>query len=371
MFRIIISLLLCLAFQPIAASDADDSGIISYAMSHWQQTGDEQIKQALFERISLEEKAETLRSLSLSIVENGSADQAHQIKIRAAYQALAARRTSSTIKLLDSRPTPKQSIVMHEDVVSLDHEMFEKSYVDLGYNDPAEFHKRVESGIYLLDQYQPEKAVMLFVHGHGGSPKDFDYLVQNLDKTKFQAWVFYYPSGEPVDDTSKRLLSEIQTLKGKYGFTDLHLSGHSLGGVVIRNMFTLKNTDREVPGLKSVLTIASPNKGVTFKFPMMFELVCLLILEHVDKSLAELYVSSPMLNEINSQPVTGVKFVTFAGTKPKNWLFSLTSRVVGGTNDGLIKVENAAIDGAVNKVLPEDHTTIRLTPAVATALNGL
>ncbi|MDD2716992.1 MAG: alpha/beta hydrolase [Candidatus Wallbacteria bacterium] len=351
-------------------SASDDSSIMASVFDQLQQKDDKELKSAYCGYIRLEEKAEALHAYAQSLADSGNVTEEQVKNVTAAYKALAVRRTDLTRKILDSRGKPKDSIRMHEDVISLNNEIFDKTYVNLGYDDPAEFMKRVDSGVYLLDPYQQGKAVVLFVHGHGASPSDFDFINKNLDKNRFQAWAFYYPSGEAVKDTSARLLNEIKALKAKYNFTDLYIVGHSLGGVITRDLFA-QNKDTPVPGLKGIMTLASPNKGVSFKIPWMFELVCLVILDHVDKSLSELYVNSPLLNEINGHPVQGVKFVTYAGNKPKNWFYSFTSKIMGGVNDGLVKVENAAIDGAANTVLPEDHSTIRLSQNVVQALNKI
>ena len=40
---------------------------------------------------------------------------------------------------------------------------------------------------------------MLFVHGAEGYPQQFAKLIEGLDRTRFQPWFFFYPSGARLE----------------------------------------------------------------------------------------------------------------------------------------------------------------------------
>lgn len=54
---------------------------------------------------------------------------------------------------------------------------------------PACGHRRL-----LLEKYDPSRIPVLFVHGTDGSPANFKYPIEHLDRQRFQPWVYYYPS---------------------------------------------------------------------------------------------------------------------------------------------------------------------------------
>jgi hypothetical protein len=49
--------------------------------------------------------------------------------------------------------------------------------------------------IQVLEPYDTSRIPVLFIHGIGGTPRDFRAVIDALDRTRFQAWVFSYPPG--------------------------------------------------------------------------------------------------------------------------------------------------------------------------------
>src|SRR5262245_38386871 len=48
---------------------------------------------------------------------------------------------------------------------------------------PISFVKERRGGVYMLEPYDPAKIPVLFVHGAGGSPQDWRYFIERLDRT--------------------------------------------------------------------------------------------------------------------------------------------------------------------------------------------
>lgn len=126
---------------------------------------------------------------------------------------------------------------------------------------PLDFIMNVKPGIYFLEPYDARKIPVLFVHGINGSPLNFTYLIEHLDRQRFQAWVYYYPSGLHLAALAEHLNQTLAKLELRYDFTRLAVVAHSMGGLVSRG-FILRNaltatTDR----MPLYVTISTPWAG--------------------------------------------------------------------------------------------------------------
>jgi hypothetical protein len=68
------------------------------------------------------------------------------------------------------------------------------------------FLLETQPGIYFLQPYDPKNIPVLFVHGIGGTPRDFQHLIAELDSDRFQPWVYHYPSGAGLDALAELLV---------------------------------------------------------------------------------------------------------------------------------------------------------------------
>ena len=96
--------------------------------------------------------------------------------------------------------------------------------------------KKIGGNIFFLEEYDPEKIPILFIHGAGGTPKGWEYFVNNLDRSRFQPWLFYYPTGARLKAMSYLLFWKLYNLQIKYKFDTLYLTAHSMGGLVARSL---------------------------------------------------------------------------------------------------------------------------------------
>jgi len=129
-------------------------------------------------------------------------------------------------------------------ITTLDDEKFSEKYGKMGFWKPVTFLKEAGLGIYFLEEYDPEKIPILFVHGALGTPRSFKYISENIDQDHFQAWFYHYPSGVPLSKVSNFLNHLIAYLHDKYGFEQLYLTAHSMGGLIVRS-FIVQNVYNE------------------------------------------------------------------------------------------------------------------------------
>jgi pimeloyl-ACP methyl ester carboxylesterase len=132
----------------------------------------------------------------------------------------------------------------------------------LGYFDVYTFLWQVGPGIYFLEPYAPSRVPVLFVHGALGHPQEFETLAEGLDRTRFQPWFFYYPSGARLDEVSEFLSQTVTRLQLRLGFDRLVVVAHSMGGLVARS-FILKHHEevRDDP-VRLFVSISTPWAGM-------------------------------------------------------------------------------------------------------------
>jgi pimeloyl-ACP methyl ester carboxylesterase len=144
-------------------------------------------------------------------------------------------------------------------IVDLDDELFLEEHGSKGYWEPVSFFKEFGGNIYFIEEYDPQKIPILFIHGATGTPKGWKYFVDNIDRTRFQPWFFYYASGAPIKTSSHLLLWKLENLKLKYNFKQLYIVAHSMGGLVARS-FIMDHSAR-FPYVKLFVSLATPWGG--------------------------------------------------------------------------------------------------------------
>lgn len=144
-------------------------------------------------------------------------------------------------------------------IVNLDDRLFSREYGNKAYWKPMEFYREVGGNIYFLEPYDPKKIPILFVHGAAGSPQDWRYFFEHMDRSRYQPWFFYYPSGAAIDSMAHLLSWKIFTLSLKYRFKKLHIVAHSMGGLVVRSFLLDHNRHAEKIGL--FVSLATPWGG--------------------------------------------------------------------------------------------------------------
>ena len=165
----------------------------------------------------------------------------------------------------------KQSLVGEDDykinknigkVVSIDDAMFARENADMGLWRPIDFISDVGGGLLMLQEYDAAKQPIIFVHGIGGTPIEFKQAIAELDKTRYQPWVLFYPSGFRLDIISDYFIRAMSQLHDQYRFDSVVLVAHSMGGLMSRS-FLMKYEELS-PEYKITkhITINSPLYGM-------------------------------------------------------------------------------------------------------------
>ena len=147
-------------------------------------------------------------------------------------------------------------------IADLDDPRFGMENGKLGYFDIYTFLWKVGPGIYFLEPYDPDKIPVLFVHGALGYPQSFGAIVESLDRTRFQPWFFYYPSGADLDRISDFLSQQRGTAAATTRFRQLVVVAHSMGGLVSRSFILEHHEQAREDPVRLFVSISTPWSGV-------------------------------------------------------------------------------------------------------------
>jgi len=148
------------------------------------------------------------------------------------------------------------------EVVSLDDPRFDAKYASQGLWRPFDFLFEARTGVYFLEPYSSQKTPVLFVHGINGTPASFATLIGNLDRSRFQPWLYYYPSGAHLGVIADHLDQTVKRLQLQHGFKRLLLVGYSMGGLVARGFLLRNQTETSRADIPLFVSISSPWGGV-------------------------------------------------------------------------------------------------------------
>jgi pimeloyl-ACP methyl ester carboxylesterase len=255
-------------------------------------------------------------------------------------------------------------------VTTLDDPRFDREVATKGMWQYYDFLLEGRPGIYFLEPYDPTKIPVLFVHGIAGTPQEFRFLIDALDRTRFQPWVFYYGSGARLEVVATILTQLFVRLRHEYGFTRAAVVAHSMGGLVTRE-FLLQ--DYELNGtqvVRTYVTISSPLGGMASAA------------EGVQKSpvvLRSWYGLSP-----DGAYLNGLFFKDGAKTARRrlpehiayHLLFGFRGGGPDGSGDGIVSVASqlraeAQEEARSQRGFDEDHASILRSPAVAARVNAI
>jgi pimeloyl-ACP methyl ester carboxylesterase len=249
--------------------------------------------------------------------------------------------------------------VSRGEVVSLDDPRFTEDKGKEGLWKPVHSAILNGYGLYFLGPYDQARVPVVFVHGAGGYAQEFRTIIEHLDQTKFQPWVFQYPSGLGLDVLGNELVQALSELYAKYRFGRLVIVAHSMGGLVSRA--AVNQIVRQYPNhpLRLFVSIATPWEGVdTARMGVEYSPV-------VIPSWKDVVPDSPFLQGLFERPL------------PPSVPYYLMFGVVGGDGtDGAVPLTSVlslhAQDDAVHIYgYPETHTSILRSSAMIERLNML
>jgi len=147
------------------------------------------------------------------------------------------------------------------EVISLEDQRFSRENASQGLWAPFDFIWKSKPGIYFLQPYDKDKTPVLFIHGINGTPIEFNFFIKNLDHSRFQPWVAYYPSGSKLSNIATHLNRTITQLKAQHHFQNLFLVAHSMGGLVARGMILENNKTFQEKLYSLFISISTPWNG--------------------------------------------------------------------------------------------------------------
>lgn len=145
---------------------------------------------------------------------------------------------------------------------SLDDDFFDPKFGNEGLYNPAALLAHNQGFLFGLDTYDDRKTSILFVHGIGGTPRDWKYFVDGLDRSRFQPFFLYYPSGLPLDKLGSLLAQVIDSWdKSSVSGHKIVLAAHSMGGLVALSAIGKLAANGFPPSLRMYCSFSTPYGG--------------------------------------------------------------------------------------------------------------
>ena len=277
-------------------------------------------------------------------------------------------------------------------------------------------HYMDTTGLYMLQPYDPDRIPVIFVHGLISTARMWRNVVNEIEmdpalRGRFQAWVFNYPTGNPMAYSALRLREELTKVEKLYGFPHgFVLVSHSMGGIVSQMQavtITRNDWDRVVgtpgekiltrlpadslvhraiifdanPKVERVVFICTPHRGSQMALASIGELGASLISlptalvsavkDSVGSSLAALTGSdripngvsglspkNPMLHVMDSVPIHA-PYHSIIGNRGK-------PGPLAQSTDGVVPYWSSHIDGAQSElIVPGPHGSCELPQTIA------
>ena len=130
-----------------------------------------------------------------------------------------------------------------------------------GMWEPYEFLIAHGMGIYFVKPYDEKKVPVVLVYGIAGSVQDWREVIAAMDHSRYQPWLFYYPSGIRLDKSANALAAAMVALKNRYGFDHLVVVAHSMGGLVARAAIQRAVSHTSTNFIPEFVTISTPWAG--------------------------------------------------------------------------------------------------------------
>lgn len=247
-------------------------------------------------------------------------------------------------------------------LAELDDRQFNPEFADLGMWQPMKFMRTGFAGIYFLEPYSPDKTPVLFIHGVNGTPRDFSTMIEHLDRSKYQFWFFYYPSGLEIPSIGNGLLGMMNKLWLELKFRKMHVVAHSMGGLVGRSFLNACREAHECDFIHTFTSIASPFGGAQqAKSGVEYSPVVMPVWRSMSPD-------SAFLRELFAKPLTGgVRHHLVFG-------FRNTSRLSKDSGDGTVPLDSQlpyAVQGQAASLrgFNEDHLSILTSAQVGSYLS--
>ena len=128
--------------------------------------------------------------------------------------------------------------------VSLNDPIFSHQVAMEGLYYPKSFAKKTKGLYRLAPEFKQGTVPIIFVHGMAGTPRDWKYMLDNLDLTYYTPYVLYYASGEDFTKLSAQFNAWILSDKIFEDGPGVIIA-HSFGGIIVRDAANLQGVVNE------------------------------------------------------------------------------------------------------------------------------
>jgi triacylglycerol esterase/lipase EstA (alpha/beta hydrolase family) len=257
---------------------------------------------------------------------------------------------------------------------------------------------------------RPAGQPVVLIHGLDEPGSIWMNLAPQLHNSGFDVWIMRYPNDQPIVDSARLLFDHLKMLP-LAGVHQVALVGHSMGGLVAREMLTSPHLGYqqsaaigEVPQAVALVMVGTPNHGSELaRFRILTEvrdqLVQLAkgetnwlggILDGAGEAKIDLLPGSRFLTALNARAnPQGVELMVIAGiaspwserqidrfiagiqhrlpAESESMLMDLKRSLASLTNnlgDGLVTVESTRLEGALHRMVKGSHASMirNLTP---------
>jgi pimeloyl-ACP methyl ester carboxylesterase len=254
------------------------------------------------------------------------------------------------------------------EIASLDDPRFSQEAGEAGLWKFYDFLLAGRAGIYFLEPYDAQRIPVLFVHGVNGTPRNLSPLIAKLDRSRFQPWVVYYPSGARLDMLVTWLNELFTRLELSLRFKTAVVVSYSMGGVVSRGFVLRHHETSAHDPIHMLVTISSPLGGMASAGAGV-ETSPIVVrswygLAPGSEYLDGLFYEDPATRKHRRRLPDQVAYHMMFGFKG------------GSSSDGMVQLESQLRPEAQEEALSvrgynETHTGILESPAVAVHLNEI
>lgn len=248
-------------------------------------------------------------------------------------------------------------------LANLEQPQFATEIGTMGMWEPVKHVQAGYSGLYFLEPYDANKIPVLFVHGISGTGRVWRRMVNRIDRERLQPWVLNYPSGANLGLLAETITGLLNELQVKYGFSELAVVAHSMGGLVARDIVNRNLAQGNRGTVRQLITIATPWGG---------------------HAAAQRATNAPISVPAWQDMAPGSEFLQalLTQTLPSDVPFDLifgyrgSSLFLAGNSDGTIALNSLLEDKAQAQArqviaFDEDHVSILKSPEVAARVNAL
>jgi triacylglycerol esterase/lipase EstA (alpha/beta hydrolase family) len=273
-----------------------------------------------------------------------------------------------------------------------------------------------KTGLFFAQPYDPDRIPVIFVHGLISTPAMWLRVANQLNgdpviRTRYQYWVFGYPTGNPLAYSALRFRQDLAKLEQIYpNHRPIVLIGHSLGGLLSQmQVTTITRADwvgavgapavklfkslpandpiyqalvfNANPHVNRVVFIATPHRGSNMAVGGIGELGMRLIA-----------LPAAVISQVNNEVRSQVTAFSGSGKRLPNVVFSLSPKnptllvmdrvritapyhsIIGdrgkgnspNSSDGVVPYWSSHLDGAQSEVIvPGPHGCCELPQTIA------